>query len=256
MPMDRKLRSLRPQLARRWTAILRHGKIRMDQTFHRLWFTVPVLCAGCAGVTASGQKPEGAGFELAWLQPGPGGQPGAQWPFILLLIGLGAGLAALIFIPRAIEKRGTDWKNFAALSLLPHRLRRELALLKVEAGEDPHRSRKVIPIRHAVTRIGRAADNDVVFAEEKAVSRNHAVIEYQGGSFRISEVMSIQEGRIIRPTYGTFVNGVPISGNLVYLQDGDEIRLGKHLTLRFQPLVRAQARRSETETRTVDHRTG
>ncbi len=217
----------------------------------RAWLALFILCAGCSGVTVAGEKP--TAIQVA-LRPGPGEPPIGQWPFLLASLALCAGLAALILIPRALEKRGAQWIDLSALSLLLHRLLGELALLRVEAGEGPP-GRRVLPIKNATTRIGRAAENDIVFAEEKAVSRHHAVIEYQGGSFRISEVTSIQEGRIIRPTYGTFVNGVSISGNQVYLQAGDEIRLGKRLTLRFQPLVKTQVKR-ENEARTIDHRTG
>ncbi len=222
-----------------------------------------ILCGGCNGIALAEQKPE-AGLGVAWLETGPGAPPSSTWLFGMAALGLCAGLVALALLPRAIEKHGLPWKNLAGLALLPHRLRGELALLRVEAAEDGRATgagagpagRRVFPIKNATTRIGRAAENDIVFAEEKAVSRHHAVIEFQGGSFRISEVMSIQDGRIIRPTYGTFVNGVPISGNLVYLKSGDVIQLGKHLKLRFQPLVKAQVKKKENETRTIDHRTG
>lgn len=88
-------------------------------------------------------------------------------------------------------------------------------------------------LKNAVTLLGRKSDCDIVFPNEKPVSRHHARIENVNGTFYISEVTSLEaDGSRKRPVYGTFVNDQQIEG-YVRLRDGDRIRLGKRLVLRF-----------------------
>ncbi|HEU5424159.1 MAG TPA: DUF3662 and FHA domain-containing protein [Nitrolancea sp.] len=73
---------------------------------------------------------------------------------------------------------------------------------------------EVFVVRLQVTSIGRALDNDIVLSEAE-VSRHHARIEYQNGTFEVVDLGS---------TNGTSVNGVPVSRGR--LHDGDVIGLG------------------------------
>ena len=73
--------------------------------------------------------------------------------------------------------------------------------------------------------IGRDVNNDVVINDAE-VSRQHAQINRQPGSFVIEDLGS---------TNGTFVNRVRISGARA-LQPGDNITLGENVTLTFELL--------------------
>ncbi len=66
-------------------------------------------------------------------------------------------------------------------------------------------------------RLGRGAHNDLVFREDLTVSRNHAVIELDGGQYILKDS---------RSRLGTFVNGEKIEAKV--LRHGDRIQLGGH----------------------------
>ena len=66
-----------------------------------------------------------------------------------------------------------------------------------------------------VVRLGRKADNDLVFSENM-VSSYHAEIRRKGGSYALADLDS---------TNGTFLNGAQVQKET--LQDGDQIELGK-----------------------------
>ncbi len=71
--------------------------------------------------------------------------------------------------------------------------------------------------------IGRLDSNDVVFASDLAVSRNHAVIERYDFGWRV---------RDLRSSNGTFVNGIRVSGTMG-VKDNDRITVGgSHMTFR------------------------
>lgn len=110
-----------------------------------------------------------------------------------------------------------------------------LGILVVLQSDDPATIGQRIEIAKAVTNLGRKADNEVIFAKDSAVSRHHAVIEERGGNLFLSEVVAMDEGAPKRPAYGTFVNGNQIE-DPVLLHDGDEIRLGKRVRMRFEGL--------------------
>jgi hypothetical protein len=213
---------------------------------------VLAACAGCGQVPAPGPKPGPGLWHFEYLDAG---HPGSQLIFLLLVIGLCAGLAIGIWVPRWLENNPTRRRRSLSLPGLSNLLHHELALLVVENSEETQPGVTRITLKQAVTKIGRSVHNDISFPNEKAVSRSHAMIEYQGGGFRISEMLSIQDGRMVRPTYGTFINGVPISGNLVFLKSGDEIQLGKHLRLRFHSLVKSQDARPGREDNTFESET-
>lgn len=110
-----------------------------------------------------------------------------------------------------------------------------LGMLVVLQSDDPVMTGQRIEISKSITNLGRKADNDVIFAKDSPVSRHHAVIEQRGNGLFLSEVMSMEDGTPKRPAYGTFVNGNQIEES-VLLHDGDEIRLGKRVRLRFEGL--------------------
>lgn len=70
-------------------------------------------------------------------------------------------------------------------------------------------------LQRPVTRIGRNPDNDVVIANDKRVSKYHAEIRREDGSYVVVDLQS---------TNGTMVNGRRI--NRHRLADGDVIRIG------------------------------
>jgi VWFA-related protein len=110
-----------------------------------------------------------------------------------------------------------------------------LGMLVILQSDDPAMIGQQIEIAKPITNLGRKADNDIIFTKDTPVSRHHAVIEERGGNLFLSEVMAIEDGSPKRPAYGTFVNGTQIE-EPVLLHDGDEIRLGKRVRLRFEGL--------------------
>ena len=117
-----------------------------------------------------------------------------------------------------------------------------LGTLIVLQSDDPSMLNQRIELSHPVTRLGRKADNEIIFAMDSPVSRHHAVIEARDGQMFLSEIVvkDEQTGQPKRPAYGTFVNGLQIQ-EPVRLQDGDEIALGKRLRMRFEAVQIPQA---------------
>ncbi len=121
----------------------------------------------------------------------------------------------------------------------------QLAVLRVLASEDPMMVGQMINITKACITIGRGADNDVVLSGDKAVSRQHAMIEMTGTEFFLSEFITQEaNGSVKRPTYGTFVNEQKVGAIPVQLKSGDEIQLGTRLKLHFDRLDNAFKPRS------------
>lgn len=71
-------------------------------------------------------------------------------------------------------------------------------------------------------RLGRANENDLLLLDPK-ISRNHAVIEWNGSGFNLRDLGSVN---------GTFVNGERIASTRL-LHDGDEITLSR-IKLRYE----------------------
>lgn len=116
-----------------------------------------------------------------------------------------------------------------------------LGVLVIQQSDDPAMLHQRIEIVKPETRLGRKADNDVIFANDSPVSRHHAVIEERNGQLFLSEIISADEhnSQPKRPLYGTFVNGNQVQDS-VLLQDGDEIMLGKRVRIRFESAHSAQ----------------
>lgn len=64
--------------------------------------------------------------------------------------------------------------------------------------------------------IGRSAGNGLVLATDSEVSRQHALVEYAGGEWVLSDLNSRN---------GTYVNGVPVTRQA--LHRGDQIQIGQ-----------------------------
>jgi pSer/pThr/pTyr-binding forkhead associated (FHA) protein len=85
-----------------------------------------------------------------------------------------------------------------------------------------------------IIHIGRGSDNELSFPKDSPVSRQHAIVEEKQGRLYLREVLTKDaSGAEKGPTYGTFVNGEPINGEIV-LQDGNQIRLGKRLIIELE----------------------
>lgn len=117
-----------------------------------------------------------------------------------------------------------------------------LALLTVTGSDDPSLLGQRFEITKRQTTLGRKADNDIIFPKDSPVSRHHATIEERGGGLFLSEVEEMDEktGHPKRPTFGTFVNDREVGGEGILLQNGNEIRLGKRVKLKFEASARIQ----------------
>ncbi len=107
--------------------------------------------------------------------------------------------------------------------------------LTVLASDDESMINQHFDLINERTTLGRKADNDIVFLKDTPVSRHHAVIEVKNGGLFLVEMMEEDgKGNQKSPTYGTTVNEIKFGGEGVFLQNGDEIRLGKRVRLRFE----------------------
>ena len=93
------------------------------------------------------------------------------------------------------------------------------ARLIVKRGPDPEQE---YTLTLAEITIGRSSTN-VISIPDPEVSRRHACIRYEGKGYTIEDWTS---------TNGTFINGRQLN-SIVALNDGDEIRLGETIILRF-----------------------
>lgn len=110
-----------------------------------------------------------------------------------------------------------------------------LGVLVILNSDDPALLNQHIEIVNLITHLGRNTDNQIIFPKDSPVSRHHAYIEARAGQLFLGEVVAAEEhaGQPNRPVYGTFVNGEQVQ-EPVLLRDGDEIRLGKRLRMRFE----------------------
>jgi len=201
--------------------------------------------------------------------PGPaGGGEGGGWlsDYLIYIIGgvilLGV---AIVFIVMAIarkrreEQRNREWdekvggltaptveemsggsdRTMDSWEMSPD----ALAMLTVTSSDDSTMIGQRFEITKRRTTLGRKADNDIIFPKDSPVSRHHALIEEKNGGLFFSEIADTDEktGQPKRPTYGTFVNGSDVGAQAILLQTGDEIRLGKRVSLKFEAsaLIRA-----------------
>jgi len=95
---------------------------------------------------------------------------------------------------------------------------------------------RVYKLRPVGTVLGRAGDTDVVL-DEDGVSRVHCMLLLQNGRWRVRDLGS---------TNGTFVGERTVGTTPLTLEDGDRIRLGSDLILRF-------GNQDEIERQFLDH---
>jgi hypothetical protein len=116
-----------------------------------------------------------------------------------------------------------------------------LGAITVQASDDPsligHRSE----ITASLVTLGRSADNDLNFPNDKPVSRHHAEIYEIKGKLYLREVQTADvSGAAKPPKYGTLLNGEPMGPDPALLKTGDEIQLGKRVRLKFESFTRDQ----------------
>ncbi len=122
-------------------------------------------------------------------------------------------------------------------------------VLMVIQSDDPATVGQRFAINEDSIRLGRAADNDILFPKDGPVSRHHAIIENRNGRLMLSELVSASgDGSSKAPTFGTYVNEQKVT-QPVKLQNGDLIRLGKRLVIKF---VSSNLGEEEDEARTMD----
>jgi VWFA-related protein len=122
-----------------------------------------------------------------------------------------------------------------------------LGALTVEASDDPSMIGLRFEISTSLTTLGRSASNDIAFPRDNPVSRRHGEIFEKNKKLWLREVKTMDEaGAYSAPKYGTFVNDIPLGANPVELKNGDEIRLGKRLRLRFEAYTAVEVDEGKT----------
>lgn len=123
-----------------------------------------------------------------------------------------------------------------------------LGAITVMQSDDPTILGKRFEILEQTTRLGRAAENDLLFPKDGAVSRHHAIIENRSGQLILSEMVTVTgDGTTKPPTYGTYINDQKVV-DPTPLRNGDLIRLGKRLVLRFETSMKSD----EDSEKTID----
>jgi hypothetical protein len=217
-------------------------------------------------------------FGLAWtfcpvriragtVTPALGGEGSGlsnSWMVLIGSILLGAAVVTLVIVmvlkKRNNQKRELEWNQkvgglgeSASVDETPVDPGRTLdgreinpaafGVLTVMTSDDPSMPGRRFEITSRVTTLGRKSDNQIIFSKDSPVSRHHALIEEKDGRLFLSEVQEVGEKTdvIKRPTYGTFINEKQVGEQAVPLQNGDEIRLGKRVCLKFETgrLIRA-----------------
>lgn len=110
-----------------------------------------------------------------------------------------------------------------------------LGALTVEASDDSSLIGHRFEITASLVTLGRSADNDINFPNDKPVSRHHAEIYQISNKLYLREVeMADASGTAKPPKYGTFLNQNPMGPDPALLKTGDEIQLGKRVRLKFE----------------------
>ncbi len=107
-----------------------------------------------------------------------------------------------------------------------------LGVLSVLDCEDPFLRGQRFEINRPLTTLGRSSSNDLIFPLERAVSRQHAVLEARQGQIYLREGGGTS-GHQKPPVHGTFLNDRRIESAMP-LHSGDRVRLGKKLVVRFE----------------------
>jgi VWFA-related protein len=176
-----------------------------------------------------------------------------------LILGLGGALLLVVIVfgvflarRRADEKRALAWAQAQSASESVYTESYTLdaiatgsdtrAVFIVKESDDPALISKRLLMNQEIIHLGRGGDNELSFPKDSPVSRHHAVIEERLDKLYLRETLAPalskvegkdSSGAEKSPTYGTFVNGEQVGGEVV-LQDGDQIRLGKRLVLQLE----------------------
>ena len=110
-----------------------------------------------------------------------------------------------------------------------------LGALTIQASDDTSLIGQRFEINAPLITLGRSADNDLNFPNDKPVSRHHAEIYQISGKLYLRQVeMADASGTAKPPTYGTYLNKTPLATESVALKTGDDIQLGKRVRLKFE----------------------
>lgn len=124
-------------------------------------------------------------------------------------------------------------------AVIPESEPEALGAMTIVTSDDPTLIGHRFEITASLITLGRSADNDIIFPNDKPVSRHHAEIYQISGKLYLREVeMADASGTAKPPKYGTFLNGEPMGTDPAQLKTGDEIQLGKRVRLRFESLLR------------------
>jgi VWFA-related protein len=127
-----------------------------------------------------------------------------------------------------------------------------LGALTIEASDDSSLVGHRFEITASLITLGRSADNDINFPNDKPVSRHHAEIYQISDKLYLREVETVDSsGTAKPPKYGTFLNQTPMGTDPALLKTGDEIQLGKRVRLKFE----SYRRDMEAEALTYDDMT-
>jgi len=122
-----------------------------------------------------------------------------------------------------------------------------LGALTIEASDDSSIVGHYFEITIPSITLGRSADNDLNFPNDKPVSRHHAEIYQNNGKLYLRVIETTDASGISQlPKYGTFVNQAPVSSEPILLKTGDEIQLGKRVRLKFEAFEQASGEDAET----------
>jgi len=122
-------------------------------------------------------------------------------------------------------------------------------VLMVMQSDDPAMVGQRFELVEKSTRLGRAADNDILFPKDGPVSRHHALIEERNGQLVISELVSpAADGTLKTPTFGTFLNEKQVSASTP-IRNGDIIRIGKRVILKYEAPER---KKDDDDAKTMD----
>ena len=110
-----------------------------------------------------------------------------------------------------------------------------LGALTIESSDDSSLVGHRLEITTSLVTLGRSADNDINFPNDKPVSRHHAEIYLISDKLYLREVETVDSSGTARPPkYGTFLNQMPMGTDAALLKTGDEIQLGKRVRLKFE----------------------
>ena len=116
-----------------------------------------------------------------------------------------------------------------------------LGALTIEASDDSSLIGHRFEITTSLITLGRSADNDIMFPNDKPVSRHHAEIYQISDKLYLRQVETPDASGTARPPkYGTFLNQGPMDSDPALLKTGDEIQLGKRVRLKFEAYTRDQ----------------